>query len=64
MRGFKSISDFGLLHYAMKGLCEHILRSPSQYLDTLNEQYAELNQRRLEIKADIADAPFDCSEVF
>lgn len=60
MRGFNSLCDYGLIHYAMKGLCEVIARSPHCDLDLLNEQFAELNQRRLDIRADIMDAPFDC----
>ena len=64
IRGFSSISEFGLVHFAMKGLCGQILKAAPEHLDTLNEQYAELNQRRLAIKASVADAPFECgSEV-
>ena len=50
---FTNISEIEVLYYAMKGLCEHIVKTASQEdLAWLNKQYFELNERRNELLAE------------
>ena len=57
---FETISEKEVLAYAMKGLCEVIIRAPMQDLDGLNAKFDEMYQRRNTILAAEAEAPFDC----
>lgn len=51
MKDFETIGEKQLIGYAMKGICERILKAQDHELDRLNRQYSELYQRRLAIAA-------------
>ena len=58
MKGLSTISEKDILNYAIKGLCERILKAPFDELDALNAQFYEMYHRRQEILADEREAPF------
>lgn len=50
MKEFENISEIEVLYFAMKGLCDHIVKTASQEdLVFLNKQYFEMNDRRNEL---------------
>ena len=58
MRDLLLISEKDVLSYAMKGICESIIRAPFDELGTLNAQFEEMYQRQKKIIADEGEAPF------
>jgi len=54
-----SLSEFGLVTYAIKGLCDRIAKAPREDMDFLTEQFVVLNEKRKRLKAEIDDVPFD-----
>ena len=59
MSRFNTIAEIDVLGYAMKGICEVILKAPYLELDRLNEQYNEIYQFRKDL-INKDEAPFDC----
>jgi hypothetical protein len=49
MQDFLNITELELIRYAMKGLCDFILKAPDTELFRLNTQYSELHQRRAHV---------------
>ena len=59
MRVVASLSELGLVTYAIKGLCDRIVKAPREDMDFLTEQFVALNERRKRLKAEIDDVPFE-----
>ena len=49
MQDFLNISELELIRYAMHGLCDFILKAPSEDLCKLNSQYTEMHSRRAHV---------------
>ena len=59
MNDLRTISEKEILSYAMKGICESIIRAPLGIeLDRLNEQFEEMYKRKKQIENDEKTAPF------